>query len=67
MLKSQIYKRRTQNHFYKIYSKDVLLDSFEKIEIRLNLPSLLIRPKLIFFLRLGVIETSLVSIFSKFI
>ena len=37
MLKSQIYKRRTQNHFYKIYSKDVLLDSFEKIEIRLNL------------------------------
>ena len=37
MLKSQIYKRRTQNHFYKIYPKDVLLDSFEKIEIRLNL------------------------------
>ena len=37
MLKSQIYKRRTQNHFYKIYSKDVLLDSIEKIEIRLNL------------------------------
>ena len=37
MLKSQIYKRRTQNYFYKIYSKDALLDSIEKIEIRLNL------------------------------
>ena len=37
LLINQIYKRRTQNHFYKIYPKDVLLDSFEKIEIRLNL------------------------------
>lgn len=34
---NQVYKRRTQNYFYKIYPKDVLLDSFEKIEIRLNL------------------------------
>ena len=37
LISNQIYKRRTQNHFYKIYPKDVLLDSFEKIEIRLNL------------------------------
>ena len=37
LINNQIYKRRTQNHFYKIYPKDVLLDSFEKIEIRLNL------------------------------
>ena len=37
LINNQIYKRRTQNHFYKIYPKDVLLDSFKKIEIRLNL------------------------------
>jgi serine/threonine protein kinase len=37
LIMNQIYKRRTQNHFYKIYPKGVLLDSFEKIEIRLNL------------------------------
>ena len=38
-LRDQIYKKicESQNHFYKIYPKDVLLDSFEKIEIRLNL------------------------------
>ena len=34
---NQIYKRRTKNHFYKVYPKDVLLDSFEKIEIRLKI------------------------------
>jgi len=34
---NQIYQRRTQYHFYKIYPKDILLESFEKIEIRLNL------------------------------
>ncbi len=33
----QIYIRRTQNVFHKIYPKNVLLDSLEKIEIRLNL------------------------------
>ena len=37
LINNQIYKRRTQYHFYKIYPKDILLESFEKIEIRLNL------------------------------
>lgn len=34
---NQIYQTRTQYHFYKIYPKDILLESFEKVEIRLNL------------------------------
>jgi len=34
---NQVYIRRTQDVFYKIYPKEVLLDSPQKIEFRLNL------------------------------